>query len=84
VAPKDQGSSNSPGDFARQLAQATEYPLILVGSTVGGGFVGYLLDRSLHTKPYLLLAVGALGFIVGLRDMLRRIAKSDPSSTDSR
>jgi F0F1-type ATP synthase assembly protein I len=43
-----------------------------------------LLDRWLHTKPYLLLAVGVLGFIVGLRDMLRRIAKSDPPSANPR
>jgi ATP synthase protein I len=84
MAPKDSGSSSSPGDIARQLALATEYPLILVGGTVGGGFVGYLLDRWLHTKPYLLLAVGVLGFIVGLRDMLRRIAKSDPPSANPR
>ena len=84
MAPKDQDSSDSPGGFARQIALATEYPIVLVGSTVGGGFIGFLLDRWLHTKPYLLLAIGLLGFIVGLRSMLRSIAKSDPSSTDPR
>jgi F0F1-type ATP synthase assembly protein I len=35
------------------------------------------LDRWLHTKPFLMILVGAVGFAVGLRDMLKRLDKSD-------
>lgn len=67
--------------FARQFALASELPFILVGATLVAGLLGYLLDRALHTKPYLMLALGAVGFIVGVRDMLRRLAKDDPDGS---
>jgi ATP synthase protein I len=63
------------GGFSRQFAMALELPFILVAAVGVGGGVGYLLDRWLHTKPYLMLIFGTLGFIGGLRDMLRRLAK---------
>jgi len=47
---------------------------------VGGG-LGYFLDRSLHTKPYLMLVLGAVGFVIGVRDLLRRLQKDDPNGT---
>jgi len=80
VAPDDQGSHKTPGDFARQFALAMEYPFLLAGSVVAGGFFGYLLDRWLHTKPWLMLLLGAVGFAVGLRDTLRRIEKDEADS----
>jgi F0F1-type ATP synthase assembly protein I len=40
--------------------------------------LGYLLDRWWHTKPYLMLLLGAVGFFASLRDMLRRLQKDDP------
>jgi len=49
---------NSAGSFARQMAFATELPFLLVGGVAGGAFLGYLLDRWLHTKPYLALRDG--------------------------
>jgi F0F1-type ATP synthase assembly protein I len=52
-----------------------------VGGVVVGGFVGYLLDHWWHTQPYLMIVLGALGFGVGVKDMLRRLAKDDASST---
>ncbi|MGB9431665.1 MAG: AtpZ/AtpI family protein [Candidatus Acidiferrum sp.] len=61
--------------FSRQFATAMELPFILVGAIVVGGFMGYLLDHWLHTKPYLMLILGFLGFFGGLRDMLRRSSK---------
>jgi F0F1-type ATP synthase assembly protein I len=75
------GSRNSPGSFAKQFALATELPFLLVGGVVGGAFGGYLLDQWLHTKPYLTLVMGAVGFAVGLRDLLRRLSKSDSDSS---
>jgi ATP synthase protein I len=76
-----QDSRKSAGSFARQFALATELPFLLVGGVVGGAFLGYLLDRWLHTKPYLMLVMGAVGFAVGLRDLLRRLSKSDSDSS---
>jgi F0F1-type ATP synthase assembly protein I len=61
--------------FSRQFATALELPFILVGAIVVGGLFGYFLDSWLHTKPYLMLIFGFLGFFGGLRDMLRRVAK---------
>jgi ATP synthase protein I len=57
---------------------AMELPFLLVGGALVGGLFGYLLDRWLHTKPWLMLIVGAVGFAVGVRDMLRRLQKDDP------
>jgi len=51
-----------------------ELPFVLVSAVVVGGLFGYFLDRWLHTKPVFLLILGGLGFIAGLRDMLRRLS----------
>jgi ATP synthase protein I len=61
--------------FSRQFAVAMELPFILVAAIGVGGLIGYFLDQWLHTKPYLMLVFGFLGFFAGLRDMLRRAAK---------
>jgi ATP synthase protein I len=68
----------NPTGVSRQLAMAMELPFLLVGGALVGGLLGYLLDRWLHTKPWLMLIVGAVGFGVGVRDMLRRLQKDDP------
>jgi F0F1-type ATP synthase assembly protein I len=60
---------------SQQYAMAMELPFILVGCIVVGGAIGYFLDSWLHTKPALMLVFGALGFVGGLRDVLRRLAK---------
>jgi ATP synthase protein I len=56
---------------------ALELPFVMVSAIVVGGGMGYLLDRWLHTKPWLLLVFGAFGFYAGVRDVLRRMARSD-------
>ncbi len=61
--------------FSRQFATALELPFILVATVAVGGVIGYFLDHWLHTKPYLMLLFGFLGFFAGLRDMLRRANK---------
>ena len=63
----------SPGAAARQIALATELPFLLVAGVAVGGVLGYFLDRWLHTKPFLMLIFGALGFFGGVRDVLRRL-----------
>jgi F0F1-type ATP synthase assembly protein I len=61
--------------FSRQFATAMELPFILVAAIIVGGLIGYFLDSWLHTKPYLMLVFGFLGFFGGLRDILRRASK---------
>jgi ATP synthase protein I len=60
-------------DASNQAAIAMELPFVLVSAVVVGGFLGFLLDRWLHTKPVFLLIFGGIGFVAGVRDVLRRL-----------
>jgi F0F1-type ATP synthase assembly protein I len=77
-AKKDDGLSpaaqNAAG-FSRQFALAMELPFVIVASTAVGGGLGYFLDQWLHTRPYMMLVLGLLGFFGGLREVLRRVAR---------
>jgi F0F1-type ATP synthase assembly protein I len=42
-----------------------------------GGVLGFFLDRWLHTKPLLLIVLGILGVIVGVRDAVKSAAVHD-------
>ncbi len=64
--------------FSTQMALAMELPFVLVASVAIGGGVGYLLDRYLHTQPWLMLILGGFGFYAGVREILRRL----PSGND--
>lgn len=59
----------------RQVATAIELPFVLLGSVVAGGLLGYLVDDWLHSRPLGILIGGALGFVAGIRELLRRISK---------
>jgi ATP synthase protein I len=61
-------------DVSNQAAIAMELPFVLVSAVVVGGLLGYFLDRWLHTKPWLLILVGGIGFYAGVRDVLRRVS----------
>jgi F0F1-type ATP synthase assembly protein I len=37
------------------MALAMELPFLLAGGALVGGLFGYLLDRWLHTKPFLMI-----------------------------
>ena len=54
-------------------AIAMELPFTLVGAVALGGLLGYFLDKWLHTAPWLLVAFGGLGFVAGIREVIRRI-----------
>jgi ATP synthase protein I len=54
-------------------AIAMELPFTLVGAVVFGGLLGYFLDKWLHTAPWLLVVFGGLGFVAGVREVIRRI-----------
>ena len=60
-------------DFGNQSALAMELPFTIVGAVFFGGLLGYLLDRWLHTKPWLMFVFGALGFFAGVREVIRRL-----------
>jgi ATP synthase protein I len=49
----------------------------LIGAPLGGAIIGWLLDRGLDTKPWLLLAGLLLGFAVAVRNIYR-ISKQRP------
>ncbi len=73
-----QPESQEPGKrrmptAAQQLAMAMELPFVMVSAIVVGGLIGYFLDHWLHTKPVLMLVLGALGFYAGVREVLRRL-----------
>jgi F0F1-type ATP synthase assembly protein I len=85
VATEDPAAPSTPPPRKRpdsasassQFATALELPVVLVSAIVVGGFFGYLLDRWLHTKPIAMLILGTLGFYVGVRDVLRRMARGE-------
>ena len=43
----------------------------LVGCPLGGGIIGWLLDRWFDTKPWLMLVMLFLGFAVGVWNVIR-------------
>jgi ATP synthase protein I len=43
----------------------------LVGCPLGGGLIGWLLDRWFGTEPWLLLVMLFLGFAVGIWNVIR-------------
>jgi len=59
--------------WRRQSASATELPFVLVIAMLVGGGLGYLLDRWLHTRPWMMIVFGVIGFGTGIRDVLRRV-----------
>jgi len=63
--------------YSSQAALAMELPFTIVGAVLVGGVLGYFLDHWLHTKLIFTLVLGALGFAGGLREVLRRLAKSE-------
>jgi ATP synthase protein I len=63
-------------DVSNQAAMAMELPFVLVAAVVVGGLLGFFLDRWLHTKPWLLILFGGIGFYAGVRDVLRRLSGS--------
>ncbi len=82
---QDERSSQASGqkqsaDFASQPALALELPFTFVGAIVLGGALGFFLDRWLHTKPWLMLVFGGLGFYAGIREVLRRLPSNSKDS----
>jgi len=73
----DPSSDKNVGNAVKQMALAFQMPFMIVGPVILGGVIGYFLDRWLHTKPLLLIVLGILGIVVGLRDVLKAAAAQD-------
>jgi ATP synthase protein I len=56
----------------------------LVGCPLGGGIVGWLLDRWLGTRPWLMLVFLFLGFAVGIWNVIRISNKSQGKAPGER
>ncbi|PYU09419.1 MAG: hypothetical protein DMG37_23390 [Acidobacteria bacterium] len=54
-------------------ALALELPFTLVGPIAVAAAIGYFLDLRLHSKPWLTIILGAIGFFAGVREVLRRL-----------
>lgn len=52
---------------------ATEF----VGAMLAGGFIGWFIDRQFDTGPWGLIGLLLLGFITGLRNVLRKQAREN-------
>jgi ATP synthase protein I len=75
--PANDSPEKDRGGTAKQIALAFELPFMLVGPVVLGGAMGYFLDRWLHSKPLLLIVLGILGVIVGVRDAVKIAGAQD-------
>jgi F0F1-type ATP synthase assembly protein I len=79
--PSNQANSTQPDaqktrkDHTRgsALALAMELPFTIVGAVLLGCVLGYFLDHWLHTKVVFTLILGGVGFIGGLKEVLRRL-----------
>lgn len=61
-------------DF-RKLAEMSSVALVLPSSIAVGLFFGYVLDKWLHTDPWLLLAFLVFGIISGFMSLFRALRK---------
>ena len=70
-------SEKNTGNAIKQVAMAFELPIMIVGPVILGGAIGFFLDKWLHTKPLLMIVLGILGIVIGLRDVLKAAAMQD-------
>lgn len=75
-------SSNERAKLIRQIGLALQLPMMLVAPIVVGALIGYFLDAWLHTKPFIMILLIVVGFIVGLRDTLKSISKEEKRNNE--
>jgi ATP synthase protein I len=75
--PDKTGSTPTPtkkdASAGTQFGMAIELPIVFVGTVVLGGGLGYFIDHWLHTKFIFMFVLGGLGFVAGIREILRRL-----------
>ena len=60
-------------DLTNQSTLAFELPFTFVGAVAVGGFIGFYLDKWLHTGPWLMVVFGGFGFVGGVLEIGRRL-----------
>ena len=68
-----QDPQRTPGGMAKQFALAMDLPIVLVAAILVGGFLGWLLDKWIHTAPIFMIVLGGLGFFAGIREIMARL-----------
>jgi ATP synthase protein I len=58
---------------SNNVALALELPFTLAGAIGIGVALGYFLDKWLHTRAVFTVILGGLGFIAGVREVIRRL-----------
>ena len=69
-------SSHTP-HWARRVGEYLSLPIILAAAPTLGFLVGWVLDRKLHTFPWLTLLLLVAGFIAGVREVWTAVKRSD-------
>jgi F0F1-type ATP synthase assembly protein I len=75
-SPENKPSRNvgeSVSSAARTYSLIFELPVLLLVCIGAGGGIGYLIDRAAHTSPAFTLILGAVGFLVGIFQLLRAL-----------
>ncbi len=62
-------------DDFRKIAEMSSVALVLPSSIAVGLFLGYMLDKWLHTAPWMLLIFLVLGIVSGLLSLFRAMKK---------
>ena len=62
-------------DDFRKIAEMSSVALVLPSSIAMGLFFGYVLDKWLHTDPWMLLVFLVFGIISGFMSLFRAIRK---------
>jgi ATP synthase protein I len=57
-----------------------EVPFTFVAAVAVGGLIGYVLDKWLHTGPWLMVLFGGLGFAGGILEIARRFGPKGSGS----
>ncbi|MCI0528140.1 MAG: AtpZ/AtpI family protein [Nitrospira sp.] len=66
-------------EFRKGLSFAARVGMELVVATMVGAFLGYLLDRFLGTKPWLMVAGVVVGAIAGFLNVYRFVQRMSKS-----
>lgn len=67
-------------DF-RKIAEMSSVALVLPSSIAVGLFFGYMLDKWLHTDPWMLMTFLILGIISGLSSLFRALRAYDKAES---
>jgi len=68
----------------RRLADLSSLALMLPSSIVVGLFFGYLLDKLLDTRPWMLFVFLLLGIASGFYNLLRGLKRYEKDDPDDR